>query len=344
MTAHVLSQSPDWIAGRTVALATVVATFGSSPSRVGTSMVIEASGHAWGSLSGGCVEADVHARGLLAIECGKPELVEYGVSDDDAFTVGLTCGGTLHIFIEPVSKAATPHVAALVDACERDQPATLTTVVTGPHIGKHEFCPVAASDESDAQSNGGALVLNTRHAPRPRMLIVGATHFAAALASVGALLGYRVTVCDARATFTTRERFPDADEVVVTRPDHYVAQQAEAGLIDARTVVCVVSHDPRFDVPVLRTALGLRGPQQPAYIGALGSRRTHAQRTERLAAGGVSAADLARLHSPIGLDLGAATPHETAVAIAAEIIAVRRGGSGRQLRETQTPIRQPAHA
>jgi xanthine dehydrogenase accessory factor len=162
------------------------------------------------------------------------------------------------------------------------------------------------------------------------MLIFGAIDFAAALARQGAFLGYRVTVCDARPVFATRARFPAADEVVVNWPDRYLASQAEQGAIDTRTVVCVLTHDPKFDVPVLQVALRL-----PAvgYIGAMGSRQTHKDRVDRLREVGLTEAELSRLSSPIGLDLGARTPEETAVSIAAEIIAHRWGGGGRPLAE-----------
>ena len=166
------------------------------------------------------------------------------------------------------------------------------------------------------------------HAPRPRMLIFGAIDFAAALAKQGAFLGYRVTVCDARPVFATAARFPAADEVIVEWPDRYLSAQADAGAIDSRTAICVLTHDPKFDVPALQVALRL---PQADYIGVMGSRRTHDDRMNRLREAGLSDAELSRLASPIGLDLGARTPEETAVSIAAEIIARRWGGGGRPL-------------
>ncbi|HUL99944.1 MAG TPA: XdhC family protein, partial [Mycobacterium sp.] len=166
------------------------------------------------------------------------------------------------------------------------------------------------------------------HAPRPRMLVFGAIDFAAALARQGAFLGYRVTVCDARPVFATKARFPAADEVVVDWPDRYLAAQAEQGAIDGRTAICVLTHDPKFDVPVLRVALRL---PEVGYVGAMGSRQTHDDRVVRLREVGLSEAELSRLASPIGLDLGARTPEETAVSIAAELIARRWGGGGRPL-------------
>jgi xanthine dehydrogenase accessory factor len=173
-------------------------------------------------------------------------------------------------------------------------------------------------------------------APPPRLLVFGAIDFAAALARAGHLLGYRVTVCDARPVFATSARFPEADEVVVEWPHRYLAAEIEAGRVSARDAVCVLTHDPKFDVPLLHTAL----TDLPAgtYVGAMGSRRAHTERTARLVEDGVPPAALARLHSPIGLDLGARTPDETAVSIAAEIVAARSGASARPLRETDGPI------
>ncbi len=168
-------------------------------------------------------------------------------------------------------------------------------------------------------------------APKPRMLVFGAIDFAAAVARVGSFLGYHVTVCDARPVFATTSRFPDADEVVVDWPHRYLAEEVEAGRIDARTVLCVLTHDPKFDVPVLQVALRL---PEVAYVGAMGSRRTHDDRLDRLREAGVTEEELGRLSSPIGLDLGARTPEETAVSIAAEIIGKRWGGSGRSLATT----------
>jgi xanthine dehydrogenase accessory factor len=192
----------------------------------------------------------------------------------------------------------------------------------------------------DGERRGeGMRVFVWAFAPAPRMLVFGAIDFAAAVARVGAFLGYHVTVCDARPVFATNSRFPDADEVVVKWPHKYLAEETEAGRIDGRTVICVLTHDPKFDVPVLELALRLPGV---AYIGAMGSRRTHDDRLERLRAAGVNEDELARLSSPIGLDLGARTPEETAVSIAAEIVARRWGGTGDPL--TMTDGRIHAHA
>ncbi|HEX6469286.1 MAG TPA: XdhC family protein, partial [Streptosporangiaceae bacterium] len=191
----------------------------------------------------------------------------------------------------------------------------------------------------DGERRGDELSLFVAsHAPRPRMLVFGAIDFAAAVARVGSFLGYHVTVCDARPVFATRKRFPDADEVIVDWPHRYLAKEVEAGKVDGRTVVCVLTHDPKFDVPLLEVAL-----RTPAgYIGAMGSRRTHDDRVKRLREAGLTEEELARLRSPIGLDLGARTPEETAVSIAAELIQLRWGGSGRPLTDTDGRIHGPA--
>jgi len=193
----------------------------------------------------------------------------------------------------------------------------------------------------DGERRGeGMRVFVAAYAPRPRMLVFGAIDFAAAVARLGVFLGYRVTVCDARPVFATASRFPDADEVVVDWPHRYLAAEAEAGRIDPRTVLAVLTHDPKFDVPLLEVALRL---PEVAYIGAMGSRRTHDDRMARLREVGMTEAELARLASPIGLDLGARTPEETAVSIAAEIIALRWGGAGQRLVAVDGPIHHGVH-
>ena len=188
----------------------------------------------------------------------------------------------------------------------------------------------------DGQRRGeGLSVFVESFAPPPRMIVFGAIDFAAACAKIGSFLGYRVTVCDARPVFATASRFPGANEVVVEWPHRYLAAEAEAGRIDKRTVLCILTHDPKFDVPLLEVALRL---PEVAYIGAMGSRRTHDDRLERLRERGITEAEIARMSSPIGLDLGARTPEETAVSIAAEMIAQHWGGAGTRLAERQGPI------
>jgi xanthine dehydrogenase accessory factor len=327
-------------------------------------MVVAPDGTVAGSVSGGCVEAAVYELSNEVVQSGRPALQRYGISNEDAFAVGLTCGGIIDVFAEPVSQGSFPQLQAVADDIAAHRPAAVATVISHPDpewLGRRLVitpdavdgslgsarADAAVSDDArgllaagrtavltygpDGERQGvGMEVFVSSYAPPPRMLIFGAIDFAAALARQGAFLGYRVTVCDARPVFATRARFPGADEVVVNWPDRYLASQAEQGAIDTRTVICVLTHDPKFDVPVLQVALRL-----PAvgYIGAMGSRQTHKDRVDRLREVGLTEAELSRLSSPIGLDLGARTPEETAVSIAAEIIAHRWGGGGRPLAE-----------
>jgi xanthine dehydrogenase accessory factor len=354
-----------WEAGDTVAVGTVVATFRSAPRPPGASMLVGPDGTAVGSVSGGCVEGAVYELGESVAASGEPVLQRYGVSDDDAFAVGLTCGGILDVFVERVSRESFPELGDVAADVEAGRPVAVATVVEHPdptRVGRRmvvresgvtgslgstraddavhdDALGVLASGHSapltygpDGERRGeGMRVFVWAFAPAPRMLVFGAIDFAAAVARVGTFLGYRVTVCDARPVFATASRFPDADDVVVEWPHRYLAGQAEAGLVDRRTVLCVLTHDPKFDVPLLEVALRLSGDAEPAYVGAMGSRRTHDDRLARLREAGLGEAELARLSSPIGLDLGARTPEETAVSIAAEIIALRWGGSGDRL-------------
>jgi xanthine dehydrogenase accessory factor len=352
----------EWQADGVVGLATVVRTFQSAPRPAGASMLVTAGGEVVGSVSGGCVEGAVYELAAQVIEDGVPVLVRYGISDDDAFSVGLTCGGILDVFVEPISRQTFPQLAAVEQDIAGSVPVGVATVIEHPdpsRLGRHlvirphgfdgdlgsERANRAVGDDArgllaagrnstltygpDGERRGeGMRVFVNSYAPRPRMLVFGAIDFAAALARLASFLGYRVTVCDARGVFATPARFPEADEVIVGWPHRYLAEQVEAGLVDERTVVCVLTHDPKFDVPLLEVAL-TRGPF--AYIGAMGSRRTHEDRLNRLREAGLAEADLAKLHSPIGLDLGSRTPEETAVSIAAEIIAAQWGGTGEQL-------------
>ncbi|WP_396934279.1 XdhC family protein [Mycolicibacterium sp.] len=354
-----------WRTGGTAGVATVVRTFRSAPRPPGAAMVVAPDGTVSGSVSGGCVEGAVYELAGEVVADGAPVLQRYGVSDDDAFAVGLTCGGVLDVFVEAVSQRTFPELEMLLADIDAHRPAAIATVIAHPdpaRVGRRlvirsdavtgtlgtERADAAVTDDArglldtgrsgvltfgpDGERRGeGMDVFVASFAPRPRMLVFGAIDFAAAVARQGSLLGYRVTVCDARPVFATQARFPTADEVVVEWPNRYLAQQAAAGAIDGRTVICLLTHDPKFDVPLLEVALRL-----PAigYIGAMGSRRTHEDRIARLREAGLTDDEIGRLSSPIGLDLGARTPEETAVSIAAEIIAQRWGGTGRRLAET----------
>jgi xanthine dehydrogenase accessory factor len=374
-----------WRAGKSVGVGTVVATFRSAPRPAGASMLVGPDGEAVGSVSGGCVEGAVYELGQEVIGSGVPVLQRYGVSDDDAFAVGLTCGGILDVFVESVSPQTFPELGAVSDDIEAGRPVAVATVIDHPDpawLGRRLVvrpedsegdetevrsesagggptgslgsprADAAVTDDArgllaagrtetltygpDGERRGeGLRVFVAAYAPRPRMLVFGAIDFAAAVAHVGSFLGYQVTVCDARPVFATASRFPAADEVVVEWPHRYLAAEVEAGRVDPRTVVCVLTHDPKFDVPLLEVALRM---PEVAYVGAMGSRRTHDDRLERLREAGLTDAELQRLSSPIGLDLGARTPEETAVSIAAEIVALQWGGRGRRLQETSGAI------
>ncbi|CAM3032019.1 XdhC family protein [Prescottella defluvii] len=353
-----------WRAGGTAGLATVVATFRSAPRTPGAAMVVAPDGVVAGSVSGGCVEGAVYELAAEVVATGEPVLERYGVSDDDAFAVGLTCGGILDVFVEPVSSRTFPDLAEVASDVETGRPVAVATVIEHEdraRIGRHlvirpetvsgslgsSRADAAVTDDGrgllaagrtavleygpDGQRRGeGMRVFVASYAPPPRMLVFGAIDFAAAVARQGAFLGYRVTVCDAREVFATASRFPTADEVVVDWPHRYLAGEAAAGRIDGRTVICVLTHDPKFDVPLLEVALRL---PEVGYVGAMGSARTHADRLGRLREAGLTDDELDRLSSPIGLDLGARTPEETAVSIAAEIIARRWGGGGLPLHD-----------
>ena len=400
--------------GKRAAVARVVGTEGSSPREPGATMAVNEFGEVSGSVSGGCVEAAVVVEALAAMgvtdvvtESGVvlevartatgavcPTVHIFGYSDDEAFAVGLTCGGTLKILIEPQAsqiyrgiadliETETPFVRATVVSVSDStnlsgvanyQPITIspegvnafevfgglpgvgTTIVvladgeTLGDVASNELVSVVVRDSLGALAAGATMV---RHygrngqakldevevlfevfAPAPKMIIFGAVDFTAALARLSKLLGYRVTVCDARPLFATRQRFPMADEVVVDWPDRYLERvQSELGSRDA---VCVLTHDPKFDVPAISSALMTK----VGYIGAMGSRRTHDERTKRLIDAGVAPELLERVMGPIGLDIGARTPEETAVSIMAEIVALRARRHTSSLRDSVGPIHE----
>jgi len=372
-------------AGRRFAVASVVAVSGSAPRGPGAALAVDEDGEAIGSVSGGCVEGAVYELCREALESGRPALQRFGYSDEDAFAVGLTCGGILDVFVHPVDPArlgtpgaegmaavlrlladGTPFALARVVEAPEEEPESLGAALAVTADAVHGALPGSARLRSAAEAEVRALLEAGRtgrvwlapdgrpcqpaslggsaegalglfvesRTPPPRMLVFGAIDFAGAVARIGAFLGYRVTVCDARPVFATERRFPDAHEVVVDWPHRYLEREAAGGRLDGRTVVCVLTHDHKFDVPLLERALRL----PLGYVGAMGSRRTHEERAARLRAAGLGPAELGRLRSPIGLDLGARTPEETAVAVAAEIVAHRRGGGHLPLSATGTAI------
>lgn len=351
--------------GATIGLGTVVGVSRSAPRQPGAALAVGPDGEAVGSVSGGCVEGAVYELIGEVLAGADPVLQTYGYSDSDAFAVGLTCGGVIDVFVQEIRPAQAPELGEVMASVDAEEPVALATVIAGQGSTGSRLAvwpdrvagslgntglDAAVTDDARGMLEQGSTgqrrygprgerrrdevcVFVESFAPPPRLLVFGAIDFAAAVAGIGSFLGYRVTVCDARAVFATATRFPHADEVVVEWPHRYLARTT----VDERTAICVLTHDPKFDVPLLEVAL--RTPA--SYIGAMGSRRTHDERLARLRENGVSEAELARLRSPIGLDLGARTPEETAVAIAAELVATRWGGSGRPLTGTAGAIHRP---
>jgi len=357
-----------WEAGDAVAVGTVVATFSSAPRPAGAAMMVAEDGTVVGSVSGGCVEGAVYELGQQVLADHTPVSQRYGVSDDDAFAVGLTCGGILDIFVERISRESFPELGEVVESVHAQHPVAVATVIEHPDaellgrrllvwhdratgsVGSPRIDDAVLDDARGLLASGrtgtlyygpegqrrgeGMSVFVNSFEPPPRMLVFGAIDFARAMTQMAAFLGYRVTVCDARPVFATTSRFPEADEVIVDWPHRYLSAEVAAGRVDERTAVAVLTHDPKFDVPVLEVALRAK----LGYVGAMGSRRTHEDRLQRLREAGMTEPELAGLASPIGLDLGARTPEETAVSIAAEMISLHWGGGGRRLSDEQGPI------
>lgn len=363
---EILPALSRWYAsGTPFGLATVVAVSRSAPRGPGAAMAVGPDDEVVGSVSGGCVEGAVFELAKEVVETGRAQLETFGFSDADAFAVGLTCGGEITLLVRSVTPEADISFAEVAKSVAEHRPVVVATVVDGPAprgatlavwpdtvSGALGSSGLDAAVTADARGELAQGATGRRHygphgerrvddvtvflqsfSPPPRMLVFGAIDFAAAVARIGAFLGYRVTVCDARPVFADSRRFPEGVEVVVDWPHRYLRDTD----VDERTVMCVLTHDPKFDVPLLEVAL-----DSPAvYIGVMGSRRTHEDRLARLRERGIGETELARLRSPIGLDLGARTPAEVAVSIAAEIVALRWGGSGSPLAETAGAIHRP---
>jgi xanthine dehydrogenase accessory factor len=359
---EVLDDIERWrSAGKRVALARVVGVDGSGPRLPGATMAVSEDGEVAGSVSGGCVEGAVLAEALAVLDSRAPKLTTYGIADEDAFAVGLTCGGTIHVFVHPLDWSYYEILGAAIRA---EEPVALATMVEGPQTGANVLVrpgvkPMGSLGDADlervvardALAELAAGISTMRHygfqgearrqdvavfiesfAAPPQMIVFGAVDFTAALVKAAKVLGYRVTVCDARAVFATHQRFPQADEVVVDWPDRYLAKVgAELGPRDA---VCVLTHDHKFDVPAILAALDT----DVGYLGAMGSRRTNAERMARLRETEVDESRLARVMAPIGIDIGARTPEETAISICAEIIASRTGRPAPSLRASDGPL------
>jgi xanthine dehydrogenase accessory factor len=315
---EVLDEIREWTAaGDRVALATVVETWGSSPRPLGSKMVVSSSGKMAGSVSNGCIEGAVFEEAQKVLKEGRGRLVPYGVADDVAFEVGLACGGHVEVMIQPLA----PEHLKLVELIEAKRPAELRTNLETGEVVLSE----AATGPDQPARDGDWFVEPHRRAPH--MVIVGAIHIAIPLHRLAKLMGYRVTVVDARSKFATRERFPEADELVVAWPD-----EALAGItLDRSTYVVILTHDPKFDLPALRSVVG----KDVRYIGAIGSRKTNQNRFDALREEGFTDEQLAQVHGPIGLDLGGRGAEETALAIMAEVTAVRYGATGKTLKEAK---------
>ncbi|NVO23525.1 XdhC family protein [Donghicola mangrovi] len=305
-------------AGRGAALATVVETWGSAPRRVGSMLVISGDGEMAGSVSGGCVEGAVVVEAMEALEDGKPRLLEYGVSDGDAFAVGLACGGTIRVLVQPVGAALPEAVLAeLVAHRAARTPAALVTGLDGgtPTLATEGYAQRFRLDRSGVEEDGTTFV--AIHNPPLQMVIVGGVHIAQALVPMARIAGFDPIILDPRESFANESRFPET-RIVTDWPDEGLDRIG----IHARTALVLLTHDPKLDDPAL-----MRGFDSPAfYIGALGSTRTHAKRVERLTAAGISADNIARLDAPVGMDIGASGPAEIAVSILAQVIKTLRQG------------------
>jgi len=354
------TQLAQWHArGEDFALATVVRTWRSSPRMPGASMAVSRSGEVVGSVSGGCIESALYEIAQEVLADGTSRVEVFSVSDDDAIGVGLTCGGTIEVFVQAVGADFT-EFGQVCDRIEADTPVVVVTEVRPGAPARHLVVEHGRrSGDLDATEGEVAILLRTMEtgesvafvapagtlidsqhdllveifAPLPRMYVFGAIDFAASMCTLGAFAGYRVTVVDARPVFATRARFPDAHDLVVMWPHKFL----ETAPIDNKTVLAVLTHDEKFDIPLLEIALR----SSAAYVGAMGSRATHERRVALLKERGVTDAELGRLHSPIGLDLGARTPEETAVSILAEMTKTLRNASGLELRDLQGPIHPP---
>jgi len=309
-----------WLeSGDPVALATVISTWGSAPRPAGSRMAISQSGKIAGSVSGGCLEGEVFEQ-AQAILKGKPaRLFHYGVSDDLAWTVGLSCGGEVDVLIEPLTEVHRDLIGAL----EAERPVVLTTNV-GDLPGARQLLTPAQGDaaellEQENPVRRDGLFLEPFPRP-PELFIFGGSHVAIPLTRLATALGFRVTVVDARSKFADRQRFPEARQVIHAWPDEVLKDLP----MDGSTYVVILTHDPKFDDPTIQAALKGR----PRFIGAIGSKKTHRDRVARLTAAGVNPADIRRVHAPIGLDLGAQTAEETALAILSQMVAVRHGKTG----------------
>jgi xanthine dehydrogenase accessory factor len=332
--------------GDRVAIATVVASRRTAPRPIGSKLLVSERGELAGSVSGGCVEGDVSEHARAVLDGQAAHLASYGIEDELAFSVGLSCGGEIDVWVQELHRALLDRVARLVDEGERG---VVFTVVAGEGAGATCLVTEAGEEVGDGAEHvrdlvdgllrgarnrlldeGDRKVFAEVHGPPPRLVVVGAVDTGEALCAAAKAIGWRTIVVDARAAFATPERMPSADEIVVSWPSEALAEIGP----DHQTAVVVLSHDEKFDIPALTSAL----QTEAFYIGAIGGRRTQERRRRRLEEEGVDAAALARISGPCGLDVGADTPAQTAVSILAEVLAVRAGRSGGRLQEAKGRI------
>jgi xanthine dehydrogenase accessory factor len=311
--------------GTSIAVGSVIERIGSAPRDPGATLAVSGAGEVAGSVTGGCVEPAVIREATEVLNGSPGRICRYGLSDDEGFDVGLTCGGSIAVAVYALDPSLVPQIA---DAVASDTSVAMTvrlgeerfgeqTLVRGDlppqtELERAAFSLLELGESGIVETSDGELFFVESYAPRPDMYIFGASDHVTALVTMGKFLGYRVTVCDARATFVTAERFPDADELVIEWPDRFL----ETAPVDARTAICMMTHDLKFDVPALLKALA----SNAGYIGAIGSEKTRGERDQRLRDAGVGEAELARLHAPIGVQIGARTPEEVAVTIGTQII------------------------
>jgi xanthine dehydrogenase accessory factor len=311
--------------GTAVAVGSVIERIGSAPRDPGATLAVSGLGEVAGSVTGGCVEPAVIREATEVLNGARGRICRYGLSDDEGFDVGLTCGGSIAVAVYALDPELVPAVARAVAS---DTSVAMTVRLGDERFGEQTLVRGDLPAESDldvaaqallelgesgiVELPDGELVFVESYAPRPDLYIFGASDHVTALVTMGRFLGYRVTVCDARAAFVTEERFPDADELVIEWPDRFL----ETAPVDARTAICMLTHDLKFDVPALQRAFA----SNAGYIGAIGSEKTRGERDQRLRDAGIGEADLARLHAPIGVQIGARTPEEVAVTIATQII------------------------
>ncbi len=337
---YVAARLLSWLdSGEAGVLVRLIGVDGSAPRELGATLLVGSDGTIAGSLSGGCVDGAVveRARALLEDPDADVVVTDFGAGSDPDFDRGLTCGGSMRLLLQVIRPDDRASLAAFAEAVDAGTAAALVTRIRGSRIAALSLDSAAQADDDrairlDVDAMSGEAIVVHHALPGPRLVIVGADAFAGALSEIAHLVGWKVTVVDPRAAFTTPERFPHAG-TVVDWPDRYLA--ATGSLLGPDDSVCVLSHDDRIDVPAIVAALDT----DVGYLGAMGSRATHQDRMRRLRAAGVAESALARIHSPIGLDIGARVPYETAISVVAEMVAARAGRSGAALSTTRGPIR-----